>query len=546
MKQSEALAILKTGANVFLTGEPGSGKTFVVSKYIEYLNKHGIEVAVTASTGIAATHLNGMTIHSWSGIGIRKELSESDLKALKDKDRLVYRAKNTKVLVIDEISMLDATVLNVVDKTLKTLRENEAPFGGMQVVFVGDFFQLPPVVKERDQLKFAFESVAWKEAKPVVCYLSEQYRQEDSELTEILKTVRGGGNLLECYTKLWGRKKEVSADDPLTRLYSHNIDVDLINGERLKTLEGDEVSFQMLTQGRKGIVEQLKKGCLAPETLVLKKGARVMFVKNNYEAGYVNGTLGEVVDFKNELPIVATTNGEWIEVELEEWAIEEDGRKLAVIAQIPLRLAWAITVHKSQGMTLEAAVIDLSNAFEYGQGYVAISRVRTLSGLFLLGLNERALEVHPEIIKADINFKIQSQKATKYLEKYTEDEMNEKQLKFMVANGGKVKKKKKEKVKGATYEITLALFKSGKSIAEMAQERNYTEGTIISHLEKLRAKGEVTQAELIRMIPDDLMEVIPIICEVFNEFGDGRLGPVYNKLNGAYSYEELKLVRLVM
>ena len=157
MTQDQALSILKTGANVFLTGEPGSGKTHTVNQYIQYLREHGVSVAVTASTGIAATHLGGMTIHSWSGIGIKKELSDRDLAALHGKNRLVSRTRKTNVLIIDEISMLEARVLSAVDRALRTLRENNSPFGGLQVVFVGDFFQLPPV-SGNEPVQFAFAS----------------------------------------------------------------------------------------------------------------------------------------------------------------------------------------------------------------------------------------------------------------------------------------------------------------------------------------------------------------------------------------------------
>ncbi|MBI4130665.1 AAA family ATPase, partial [Candidatus Roizmanbacteria bacterium] len=401
MTQNQALSIVKTGANVFLTGEPGSGKTHTVNQYIHYLREHGIAVAVTASTGIAATHLGGMTIHSWSGIGIRKEISERDLAALHGITRLVSRVQKTSVLVIDEISMLEARVLSVVDRALRALRENNNPFGGIQVVFVGDFFQLPPVSGKDEQAQFAFESPAWTEANPVVCYLKEQHRQEDVRFTSLLTAVRSGTNSSEDYSRLLTRKVSVNFEGAMTRLYSHNADVDRVNAVKLQALPGDEQVFYMASQGNKALVEQLKKGCLSPEKLTLKKGAHVMFTKNNYEEGFVNGTLGEVVGFEDELPVVMTKQGRKIGVVPMEWSIEENGRVLASITQIPLRLAWAITVHKSQGMTLDSAIIDLSAAFEYGQGYVALSRVRTLSGLFLLGLNERALEVHPEIITAD-------------------------------------------------------------------------------------------------------------------------------------------------
>ena len=182
MTQDEALAILKTGLNVFLTGEPGSGKTHTINQYVAWLRERGVEPAVTASTGIAATHINGMTIHSWSGIGIKRDMTDYDIELIHSREKTARRIVEAKVLIIDEISMLDAATLGSVDRVLRTLRRRtlqaEQPFGGLQVIFVGDFFQLPPVSKN-EQAKFAFESSAWKEANPVICYLSEQHRQED-------------------------------------------------------------------------------------------------------------------------------------------------------------------------------------------------------------------------------------------------------------------------------------------------------------------------------------------------------------------------------
>ena len=229
MTQDQALLILKTGANVFLTGEPGSGKTHTVNLYIEYLREHGVNVAVTASTGIAATHLNGVTIHSWCGIGIKKELTERDLFTLCNNDRLVGKVRRTAVLIIDEISMIDAELLSCIDQSIRTLCEDGRPFGGLQVVFVGDFFQLPPVRQDNKDVQFAFESPSWGSVNPTICYLSEQYRQDDEHFTSILKSIRNGIELSQIYQTLVARKVTVDIEKTITRLYSHNVDVNSIN-----------------------------------------------------------------------------------------------------------------------------------------------------------------------------------------------------------------------------------------------------------------------------------------------------------------------------
>ena len=528
-----------------MTGEPGSGKTHTVNLYIQYLHQHGVNVAVTASTGIAATHLGGMTIHSWCGIGIRKNLSELDISKLRETRRLVSRAQKTSILIIDEISMLDAQILSVVDTALKTLRGNGEPFGGMQAVFVGDFFQLPPVVREGEAFPgFAFESLAWQAAKPVVCYLSEQHRQEDIKFLSLLSSIRSGSKP-DVHGLLTTRKIEVEVEETATRLYSHNIDVDRVNTEKLSRLPGVVRKFQMSFRGARPLVEQLKKSCLSPETLMLKKEARVMFTKNNFEEGFVNGTLGLIVGFKDGVPVVETRDGRKIEVSPMDWEISDGVKTLAAITQFPLRLAWAITVHKSQGMTLDEAVVDLSQAFEYGQGYVAISRVRTLSGLFLLGLNDKALEVHPDICQADVMFREQSKKAENTLSKYSEPELARKHNNFILNCGGSPAKVT-PKSKASTYEQSLQLYKEGKSIAEIGLTRNLTEGTIISHLERLKGEEKLPRKDLQRrVIPKRIAQELPKIQAAFDELGDEKLSPVFYKFGGKYSYNELRLARLV-
>lgn len=436
MTQKEALSILKLGVNVFLTGEPGAGKTHTINEYIEWLRERGVEPSVTASTGIAATHVGGMTIHSWSGIGIKKNVSDWDIEMIQGREKTALRMVQTNILIIDEISMLDAETLNSVDRVLRTLRRRpmmeEQPFGGLQVIFVGDFFQLPPVSRDRG-VQFAFEGEAWKAANPVVCYLSEQHRQEDSVLLDLLNAVRRNEVEDYHYETLRGRMN-LDRKTKATRLHTHNVDADRVNDESLAKVEGKTHVFQMVSKGARTLVEALKQNCLSPETLILKEGARVMFTRNNFDEGYVNGTLGEVIGFAvSGNPIVKTKSGKRIEVGVGEWSIADGPKILAQIKQIPLRLAWAITVHKSQGMSLDAAVIDLSQAFEYGQGYVALSRVRSLEGLFLEGFNDRALLLHPTIVRQDAIFRAKSDAAQKRIATIPDDERNELEQNFLRA-----------------------------------------------------------------------------------------------------------------
>lgn len=413
MTQATALAILKTGANVFLTGEPGSGKTHTITEYIQYVRGTGIRVAVTASTGIAATHVGGMTIHSWSGIGIKQKLSDWDIDRIATTQRIVRRVAATDLLVIDEVSMLSASTLDAIERVCRAVKQVDEPFGGLQVIVVGDFFQLPPVVREGEKVEFSFEAAVWQRAHFMVCYLSEQHRHEDPNFLDVLSAVRRNAVQTQ-HTQLLDERQlapQKLMSSTVPHLFSHNVDVDRLNEQELARIPGSALVFHMKSVGKQVLVEQLQRGCLSPERLSLKKGASVMFTKNSPTGSFANGSLGTIVDFDHgtRCPLVQLkNNGRLVTATPMEWMMEDNGRVLATISQLPLRLAWAITVHKSQGMSLDAAVIDLRQAFVAGQGYVALSRVRTLSGLWLAGYNEQALRVDEQVLAVDAQFREQS------------------------------------------------------------------------------------------------------------------------------------------
>jgi len=406
MTQEEALDILKMGHNVFLTGQAGSGKTYLLNQYISYLKQLNIGVAVTASTGISATHMEGRTIHSWAGIGIKDFMTHKELRDLLKKKKLRERFQKTNVLIIDEISMLHSYRLDLVETVARMMKGNFEPFGGIQIVLCGDFFQLPPVTREGNPADyFAFKSSSWDGMDMQVCYLETQYRQTDKEYRAVLNEIRTDAVHQGTIETLRKRYQATFDGRKITKLYTHNSDVDAINDYELSRLSSEPKHFYMQSKGVERLVKELKRNCLAPEDLVLKEKAVVIFVKNNFDRGYVNGTMGMVEGFDEYgNPVVKTNKGNVITALPESWRFEEDGRVVAEISQVPLRLAWAITVHKSQGMSLDAAEVDLSKTFEPGMGYVALSRIRELRGLRLMGLNDLALKIHPEIFEVDQQF----------------------------------------------------------------------------------------------------------------------------------------------
>ncbi|MEM9143779.1 MAG: helix-turn-helix domain-containing protein, partial [Bacteroidota bacterium] len=529
-----------------------TGKTYVLNQYIAYLKERKVPVAITASTGIAATHMNGMTIHSWAGFGIRERLTRANLVTMRTKKYLKKHLEEAVILIIDEISMLHKDQLDMVDQVLRFFKEDDRAFGGIQIIVCGDFFQLPPIGRseEKSRDKFAFMSRAWLDAHFNICYLTEQYRQEgDGELNGILDEIRSGRISQHSIALLrHAEKTQLNGAEIPTQLFTHNADVDHINRLELDKLEGRSRKYKASTKGNQKLVETLKRSVLAPEELRLKINAKIMFVKNNPEQDYVNGTMGTVVDFNEDgYPIVKTIHDKTITVKQESWGVLDDfGKVLASLEQIPLRLAWAVTVHKCQGMTLDAARVDLSKTFERGQGYVALSRLKDIANLQLSGFNEMALAVDGLALKADKRFQELSELV---------DEENDiiglepDALAFVEAFGGltdpqEIKKqsqklKEKKGKKKSTYAITLDYLRKKISLEGIAEKRGLSLGTIAGHLIRLRKDFPEEDLEYYRPDPELLQKVEEAQKKVG---GDTKgLKPLYDALKGKVGYEDLKI-----
>ncbi|RED99464.1 helix-turn-helix domain-containing protein [Marinoscillum furvescens] len=569
MDQQTALAILKSGENVYLTGSAGTGKTYLLNQYIEYLRTREVPLAVTASTGIAATHIGGQTIHSWSGIGIRDSIGPKDLEKIALNKQTVSRLTSVKVLIIDEISMLSGKVLMGISTILKHFRKSQEAFGGVQVVITGDFFQLPPVSREplSNREKFAFMAPVWVEARLKICYLTTQYRQGRDALSIILSEIRSQDVTDDSLDRIREKLEEDNSNEQALKLYTHNADVDAMNAQKLKENPNRLKTFYAETKGQSKLVEGLKSSVLAAPIVELKQDARVMFVKNNPEKGYFNGTIGTVVGYDTEegYPLVKLENDRTIVARPEEWTVTDEKETiLASLKQVPLRLAWAITVHKSQGMTLDHAEMDLSKTFEAGQGYVALSRLKSWDGLSLLGINPSSLRLDTLAVKADKRFQELSEESEDWINVFSEGELDIRFKDFITRCGGtndpdviasnqqREKKYYKKEKKVSTYKKTLALLKAGKGLDEVAFDRDLSMGTIIGHLEQLLLDDP--DLDLSAHRPDQktiskVEKAIEAIKKQHNEEyldKDGRvkLGAIYKATNGSLDYEEIRLARL--
>ena len=415
-EKKQVIDAIRAGHNVFVTGNAGTGKSYLLRLIKKKFANRGLHL--TASTGIAAVNIGGVTLHSWAGIGTGNASLHEILRYIGSAKctKLRRKLRTAKLLAIDEISMISINVLDLLNDLLKTLRANQKPFGGLQVIFIGDFLQLPPINNINFERKFCFESKAWKEANLKTFILNKIFRQSDERLVKLLHNLRIGNITASDLEILMSRM--ISSRDSLsspTIIATHNKQVEEINIMHLDKIPMKSILFHMEGEGEKKKLEFLKKNCLAPQTLELKIGAQVMMLKNTLQKlGIINGSIGIIKAFSPKgLPIVEFNNGQIHTIEKEEWSIEEFDQlkqklvKRAKILQVPLMLAWAITVHKSQGMTLDSIECDLGNAFEEGQIYVALSRVKDLNSLYIKSFR-------PELIKTNnkvINFYKNAEKA---------------------------------------------------------------------------------------------------------------------------------------
>ncbi|KAJ1441399.1 P-loop containing nucleoside triphosphate hydrolase [Sesbania bispinosa] len=421
-EQKSVLSAVTQGNSVFITGSAGTGKTKLLTEVVKLLRKLHTrsKVFVTASTGVAAFALKGQTLHSFAGIGI---LNPSDgpevlLKSIREKNKKAcWRWRKVEALVIDEISMVDARIFDNLEFVAKKLRGVDETWGGIQLVVVGDFCQLPPVPGNHSQVvKYAFEADCWNYSFDLQIELTRIFRQSDSRFIGLLQHIRMGETDGDDLLFLERYCSKVECDPSAVQLFPLTKIVDKVNEKKLKSLEKDVVNYSAVDDGP--WKEQLQHG-IAPDKISLCEGARVMLVRNLHTCkGLVNGATGKVMKFvkavdindicsENLLPVVKFDSGKELVIEPEEWHVMDGYKVLASRKQIPLILAWALSIHKCQGMTLDKAYINLSGAFGCGMVYTALSRVRSLEGLHLSGFKPSKIQADHEVTKFYRNLALQ-------------------------------------------------------------------------------------------------------------------------------------------
>ena len=421
------IELVRSGKNIFLTGPGGTGKSTIVRQIAEQIGN----VSVTAMTGCAALLLDckAKTLHSWAGIGLAKDSVDKNIASIKKKSYVKKRWVKTDTLVIDEVSMLTPELFERLDIIGRTLRkQTNKPFGGLQIICVGDFCQLPPVSKDLSgaemELRFVFESELWNQTIDNVILLNKIWRQTDPIYQKILGEVRFGNLSKESEEILKTRTNTKWQEETIqpTLLFSRNYDVDKINSTNLAALNETIQVYKAETiyEPRRWYDEQnvgeppakdsesvafaiskLNQDATFSETLELRKGAQVMLITNmDMATGLVNGSRGVITEFEagRGFPIVRFKNGITRLIEPFIWWSHEFphiGQQ-----QIPLRVAYAITIHKSQGASIDSAIVDIGkNTFEYGQAYVALSRVRSLEGLHLFSFDVNRIRTHPRVLE---------------------------------------------------------------------------------------------------------------------------------------------------
>jgi hypothetical protein len=421
----KVLTLLQNGENVFLTGYAGTGKSYILNKLKEKFKK---KLTITSTTGIAAVNVKGQTLHSWAGVGLCKNPVYKVVEKIRTRPSVLKQIQSCKILAVDEISMLSMETFEYIDEVLKIIRESVEPFGGIQVLFIGDFYQLPPVEGFNNETEenslfgdefiipkryYCFESHLWDDLRLKNVVLKQNYRQNEAKFIKALSDMRINRLDDEDITLLSTRETNIDTfETDMLHIFSTNNEANRYNlskfnmiDEPVKIFEatdgiyrGTKPVFFGFTERENYILEIFGKNCRADKKITLKLGAKVMLLINlDFNKGLINGSCGKILSFNENSITVKFDNGVCADIPQHKFEYYYQDKLAAERTQYPLRLAYGITIHKSQGMTLDKLVVDCSRIFEKGQAYVAMSRVKTLDGLYLRGFSPEKVMVEEKV-----------------------------------------------------------------------------------------------------------------------------------------------------
>ena len=568
----------KTDMSLFLTGKAGTGKTTFLREVVRYTKKKCI---VLAPTGIAAVNAGAMTIHSFFQFGLGPFVQgviepKSDFRINKSKLELI---RHLQLLIIDEVSMVRADLMDHIDVELRRIRRNSKPFGGVQLLMIGDLQQLPPIahggedelLRQYYKTLYFFSSAALKSMKYSCIELKNVYRQTDRHFIDILNHARDCTLTSQDISDLNARYVpgfSPKTEDGYIRLMTHNRQVDYVNETELEKLDSKPFTFVAAVTGTFP-----EESYPTADSLTLKKGAQVMFIKNDPERRFINGTLGEVKSIdKNSIAVRLAESGTIIDVEPMEWQniryqFDEESKEISAkqigrFKQYPLKAAWAITVHKSQGLTFDNAIIDVHAAFSPGQAYVALSRCRTLDGLVLSSPVSASVFMRDNTVDAYMNYisrpveELAFSSCYEYFEyeKKPEPEVIspvKKVVEKIIAAGKvvaeKVNKEKPKKVnkeeprddtgkKLNTYEYSYWLYNQGNTVNQIAEKRGLNQSTIESHLARYVASGDIDVHEF---VDGDTLQKVEAYCMEHPE--EKALKPIFEHFDAKIPYGVLRM-----
>lgn len=555
----------KTDMSLFLTGKAGTGKTTFLREVVRYTKKKCI---VLAPTGIAAVNAGAMTIHSFFQFGLGPFVQgviepKSDFRINKSKLELI---RHLQLLIIDEVSMVRADLMDHIDVALRRIRRNSKPFGGVQLLMIGDLQQLPPIAHggEDDILRqyyktlYFFSSAALKSMKYSCIELKNVYRQTDRHFIDILNHARDCTLTSQDISDLNARYVpgfSPKPEDGYIRLMTHNRQVDYVNETELEKLDNKPFTFVAAVTGTFP-----EESYPTADSLTLKKGAQVMFIKNDPERRFINGTLGEVKSIdKNSIAVRLAESGTIIDVEPVEWqniryqfdeeSKEISSKQIGRFKQYPLKAAWAITVHKSQGLTFDKAIIDVHAAFSPGQAYVALSRCRTLDGLVLSSPVSASVFMRDNAVDAYMNYisrpveELAFSSCYEYFEYEKKLEQEEvAPVKKVKVNKEKPKKEKKEELRDDTgkklntFEYSYWLYNQGNTVEQIAEKRKLNPVTIEGHLARYVASGDI---DIHEFVDADTLEKVEAYCMEHPE--EKALKPIFEHFDAKIPYGVLRM-----